>query len=272
MGVVLDPYMILTRYATTWSMLPLNLVAFAALPLSLASSYASPWMRLPVLARLIQLPNIADEFFVQLARGRKSDNYSARKLRNLLCLALFMLHATASLYGLAFGAGYPEASPLPPFKLTYTYGIWWAAGALSALGSLPTPQPIGQLAFTTCVLVGALFTTVYLIAHLGVLISNLDASALTFRKKRNATELFVRRQGLPEQLAARVSRYQQLAWVRGAGHNLRTVVADMNSTIRADIMHHICHAVVIAVIIDAGVETSGCLAASLLAMLHTPLT
>lgn len=282
LGVVVDAWMIFRSYATT--LLPLNLVAFLALPLSAVHGYSQPWTRLPALARLVQLPRFVDAFLLELRHGQPLDNYSALKLRNLLCLSLFMIHVTAGLYGLVFQvadspllspptaanvsavgtaaaavanttigatAGIPSAPlALTPFQRSYAYGIWWTVGALSGLGSLastPDPQPARQLAFTTAVLVGALFTTTYLIAQLGVLISNLDASAHTLRKKRNATALFVRRQGLPAELAARLSRYQQLAWTRGVGHNLRTVVGQMNATIRADIMHHICHAVVIAV-------------------------
>lgn len=269
-GVVIDPVLLLQRYASTPMLLPLNLVAFTALPISVACRYEQPWARLPVLVRLMQLPSVSDDLLEQLWRGTyRRDNFSARKLVTLLSLTVFITHITACFYGVAFEVAYhPSAldvsnstngsaaldvgfvsheSPLPPFKRTYTYAIWWTTSALSALGGIPTPQPLGQLAFATATLTGALFTTVYLVAQLGVLIANLDASALTYRKKQNATELFVRRQGLPAELAARVSRYQQLAWVRGAGHNLRTVVNQMNPTIRSDIMHHICHAVVIAV-------------------------
>ena len=274
-GVVIDPYTIFQRYATTPSQLPLNIVALISGIAAAASGYAQPWVRAPMLIRLLQLPSVIDEFVRQLSRGQRSDNYSLRKLCTLLGLAIFIVHITACLHGVAFGVAYGKsddlivdtttASPnatlhasdthaLPAFHRTYTYAIWWTASALSALGAIPTPQPLGQLAFSTAVLLGALLTTVYLVAQLGVLIQNLDASALTYRKKRNATELFVRRQGLTPELAARVVRYQQLSWVRGAGCNLRTVVDQMNPTIRADIMHHICHAVVIAVPLFMGCE------------------
>jgi CRP-like cAMP-binding protein len=247
-SVVVDPYLILCRYAKSPGLLALNLLASASFPLSCATSYAVPWVRLPTLLRVLQLERVTDDFIYQLRGGGvRSDDYSARKLRNIVCTAVFIVHITASLYGLTFGAAYPESSSLPSFKLTYTYAIWWTASALSALGVVRTPQPMAELAFTTLVLVGALCTTIYLIAHLGVLISNLDASALTLRKDTKATDLFIRRHGLPDSLAARIRRYQRLAWARGTGRNLRTVVGHMNSTIRGDIMHHICHSVVISV-------------------------
>jgi hypothetical protein len=68
-----------------------------------------------------------------------------------------------------------------------------------------------------------------------------------FRKKRAAADEFVNRQHLPLELAARLHHYQEVAWARGAGHNLQRVVQQMNPTIRADIMHHICHSIFITV-------------------------
>ena len=256
-GVVIDPRAILRRYVTTWHMLPLNLAALAGVALSAPAAYAGPaWRRLPILLKLLQLPAISDEFLVQLRRGRKAENYSARKLRRLVGAMLLTSHFVVCGYGLAFGAaGDHAAAAVPPFQLTYAYGVWWTAGALSTLGTLgAAPREAGPLLFTTLVLMLALLTTVYVIGQLGVLISNLDASAVTYRKKYNDVDLFVRRQRLPDELAARVYSYLSLAWTRGAGQNLRDVVHRMNGSIRADIMHHICHSVVLAVPLFMGCE------------------
>jgi hypothetical protein len=82
---------------------------------------------------------------------------------------------------------------------------------------------------------------------MGVLISNLDAAAVSFRKRRDAVDMFVVKQGLPNELASRLHMYQECAWARGAGQNLQFVVQQMNPTIRADIMHHICHSIFVTI-------------------------
>ena len=69
----------------------------------------------------------------------RSDNYSARKLRNLIVVIVLTVHFVVSCYGATYGAGYPDASPMPRFQLTYAYGLWWTVGALSTLGHLSVP-------------------------------------------------------------------------------------------------------------------------------------
>ena len=48
-------------------------------------------------------------------------------------------------------------------------------------------------------------------------------------------------------MAARLHLYLQCVWTRGAGQNLQAVTNQLNPTIRADIMHHICHSIFITV-------------------------
>ena len=67
------------------------------------------------------------------------------------------------------------------------------------------------------------------------------------RKKKDATDAFIRYHGLPHELASRWRLYQQCVWTRGAGGHLTAVVQEMNSTIRADIMNSICHSIFVCV-------------------------
>ena len=96
-------------------------------------------------------------------------------------------------------------------------------------------------------LILSLVNSVYIIGNMGVLISNLDAAAVSFRKKREAADSFVVKQNLPHDVASRLHLYQQCAWARGAGQNLTTVVQQLNPTIRADIMHHISHSIFVTI-------------------------
>jgi hypothetical protein len=204
-----------------------------------------------------------------------------------------VVHLTACLYGLAFGAGYHRhadhaaatmnattnatahtatahtttahmttaqtttaiaTATARPFRLTYMYALWWAVGALSSLGALSTPQSAAELGFSAVVLAVGLSLVVYVVALLRVLVSHRSASALALRKGRLAAERFVRQQAIPEPLAMRICRYQELAWESGAGPYLKTVIDELSPTVRADIMHHICHAVVIALPLFMGCE------------------
>lgn len=87
-----------------------------------------------------------------------------------------------------------------------------------------------------------------------MLLSNLDSTAVRVRRTRNAADLFVRHQALPEHLSTRLHRYLQLSWTRGAGQNLKQVLGLISPMIRADIMDHICRSVVVAVPLFAGLE------------------
>ena len=57
--------------------------------------------------------------------------------------------------------------------------------------------PTLQLLYSSLVLVLSLVNSVYIIGNMGVLISNLDAAAVSFRKKRDAADTFVVKQNLP---------------------------------------------------------------------------
>ena len=60
----------------------------------------------------------------------------------------------------------------------YMRALWWSVTALTTLGTIPTAPSIPQLSFSIIVLVGSFITAVYIIGNMGVLISNLDASAV----------------------------------------------------------------------------------------------
>lgn len=253
--LVVSPSKIRRRYVRSW--LLVDSLAVISLILSASLSYTEPWARLLSLSKVVQIPAIADELTTLLKRVSQSGSsgtasFSARKLRNLLFVFLFMIHLTCAFYGAANDAGgHANAAAVngtvPQFEKTYYFSLWWTVGALSALGSLTQPQTVPQYVYSSYALALALFTATYLIGNIGVLIANIDSTTVALRKRRNAADLFARHQGLPAPLAKRLHRYMRLEWERGAGKNLRAMVRHLNATIRADIMHHICHTVVVAV-------------------------
>lgn len=254
--LVTAPRQVLQHYKHT--RLPLSAIAALAVVPSMVTTYGVPAWRLPALLRVFQVPGIADEmgaFLAVLGRERGGvslGSFSARKLRNLVGLFLLMIHLTCCFYGIVFGAAEAaavEAETGAPLAYTHTYSfaLWWTVGAISALGAVNHPQTVPEMVFGSCTMALSLFTATYLIGNVGVLLSNLDSTAVRRRRTRNATDLFVRHQGLSERLATRCHRYLQLSWSRGGGQNLQQALSLMSPMIRADIMDHICRAVVVAV-------------------------
>jgi len=129
--------------------------------------------------------------------------------------------------------------PTPTSALELWYGI---AGPISAR----SPRDVGYIsAISRAVLSLSLFTTVYMIGTIGMLIGNLNATAVTFRKKLEALDVFIVKKGaeiaprsrrdrisaesrrdlagLSAELGARLHRYHLCAWSRGVGHYLGEV-------------------------------------------------
>ena len=80
--------------------------------------------------------------------------------------------------------------PTPTSALELWYGI---AGPISAR----SPRDVGYIisAISRAVLSLSLFTTVYMIGTIGMLIGNLNATAVTFRKKLEALDVFIVKKG-----------------------------------------------------------------------------
>ena len=244
-----------------------------------------PWLRTPLLLRTFQVPYLIDEFaqlransnfsakklvkllyiFVALAHGcaagfgivtqyDRSDGGGAAADAALAADA-FAAEAAAEADANASGAkgGYLSGGSGGAAGddglgfAAYVRALWWAVTALTAFGTIETPQTVAMKLYSIGVLGFSLFTSVYMIGNIGVLIGNLDAAAVIFRKKKAATDLFAKSQGLPPEMSTRLHLYQQCVWTRGAGQNLQAVVQQLNPTIRSDIMQHICHSIFITV-------------------------
>ena len=79
--------------------------------------------------------------------------------------------------------------PTPTSALGLWYGI---AGPISAR----SPRDVGYIsAIPRAVLSLSLFTTVYMIGTIGMLIGNLNATAVTYRKKLEALDVFIVKKG-----------------------------------------------------------------------------
>jgi len=241
-NLVIETVPILRRYMRTM-LLPINFGSVVIAMGSLGSGYQHLWVRAPLLLRLFQVPIITDEIF----RFYDAANFSARKLTKLMFVWVMMLHMLSSFKGvIQRWDNDPMSTELYGFR-EYMHSLWWTVTALTSFGTIPTPSSNVQLTYSSGVLVGSFVTSVYIIGNMGVLISNLDAAAVSFRKRRDAVDMFVVKQGLPNELASRLHMYQECAWARGAGQNLQFVVQQMNPTIRADIMHHICHSIFVTI-------------------------
>lgn len=279
-AVVLLDMLLLLRLAfwrhlvlvTTWrsimrcalrSSLPIGLLSLAPLVPCAMCNYSQPWLRVPLLFRVATLPSVFDELRPLLGpTAVDAHPYTVPRLRNLLLTFVSTAHFAAGLHGVASAApataGLARAAGVPvPYEATYSFALWRIVGTLSAFGNCnPEAEPTTSemLAFSSFALGLSLVCLSHLFGTVCVLMYNLDAASTAFEQKIEAASLFVRSQALPSELAMRIYRYERVAWERGSGVYLKLTVNQVNATIRADIMHHICHAVVISAPLFGGCD------------------
>ena len=231
---------IAARYARSFEM-PRDVVAVLPLLLCAATGYTSQLYRLPLLLQVLRTPTMLGVVWQRCSRQAEA-TFSARNL-GVICYSFGLaVHLVASLYGATQRADAPDDSPRG--AKAFTHGLWWAMTALTGFGTIATPTTPLQLGYVSAVLAGSLLTSIYIIGSMGVLISNLDAVAVTFRKRCDATDTFVQRHQLPDGLSRRMRIYQRQAWIRGSGRNLEDAIGLMNPSIRTDVMRHICQSIV----------------------------
>jgi len=239
------PRAIARRHAAT-GMLLIDLLAAMPLVLCAATRYERPALRAPLLVQIARTPWLVDALWRRLTGstplvdgGERADlSFSARKLAVISYSFALIAHLCACTYGGVQRLQRGDEAPRGAFA--YLQALWWAVTVLTAHGSTLTPSSELELAFASLVYALSLVTTIVLIGQLTVLISNLDAIAVTFRKRRDAADAFVRKQGIPGGLARRLHLYQRVSWTHGAGSSLEVVVQQLSPSIRSDIMKHIC--------------------------------
>ena len=237
--LVTDHHAILKRYTAT--LLPLNLICILPILPCIVNGYRSScWWRAPLLLRLFCVPGLVSELWQLHAPS----NFTSRKLSIVTYSFVTMAHMCACLHSmvphLESGDTLAAAEETSDLGAAYLHALWWSVTALTGSGSVRTPETSPQLAVAILVLICSFVTAIYIIGVMGVLINNLDAVGVTFRRRVAATDEFVQQQGLTTELAERLRRYQRCAWTGGAGCNLDVVVQQVNQSIRADIMKHIC--------------------------------
>ena len=237
--LVTDNHAILKRYAAT--LLPLNLICILPVFPCLVNGYRSAcWWRAPLLLRLFCVPGLISELW----KLHAPSNFTSRKLSIVTYSFAAMAHMCACLYSmvphLESGDTLAAGNETSDLEGAYLHALWWSVTALTGSGSVRTPETSPQLAVAILVLICSFVTAIYIIGVMGVLINNLDAVGVTFQRRIAATDEFVQQQGLTTELAERLCRYQRCAWTGGAGCNLEVVVQQVNQSIRADIMKHIC--------------------------------
>ena len=251
---VTEPLAIAARYVCSRHFLLDVLAVMPSFALSLSTRYAQPLYRLPLLVQVLRTPWLVDALWRRLTIA--DAGFSMRRLAVICYTFMLASHLCACAWAAVQRWEYCGTSPDAPERhsakctddaphgfVAYTHGLWWAVTALTALGTLTTPSTDLQLGFGALVFCGSLVTSIYIIGNMSVLISNLDAVAVHFRKRQKIADSFVQRQALPEVLARRLHMYQRIAWIRGAGCNLERVVELVNPSIRADVMKHICESI-----------------------------
>ena len=105
--IIIEPHAIMRHYAQTT--LAVNMLSTLHVVPSLALQASAPWVRLPALLKLSQLPSLVETFGDHIHTGGEPTPYALRKLRKLAFCGFLLVHWTACLYRVTHG--YPEPTP-----------------------------------------------------------------------------------------------------------------------------------------------------------------
>ena len=209
-----------------------------------------PALRLPRLLRAPQIFDLSGRLYQAFSSVslKASPKYTAARILHLCFLFLLVSHYIACFAGLLSTLVNPEVTyeidlmgePISTTLRLYLRALYYAVSNLTGLGRDIKPTSIEEHIFTLIVWMLGIFVVAYLVGAVGVLVSNFDAGEMRFNKKRNAVDRYMIYQKVSNELRFRASSFFEYLWAKTKGVEIREVVADLNPSLKRDIMSHIC--------------------------------
>ncbi|KAJ3698424.1 hypothetical protein LUZ61_002129 [Rhynchospora tenuis] len=123
----------------------------------------------------------------------------------------------------------------------YFYSLWWGFQELSTYGNpVVTSSFIGENLFAIGFTLLSIFLFAQLIGSMNIYMKSISINIEAWRTRQKDTEEWMRRQGLPEDLQQRVSRYLQYKWIFTQGVDEESILKDLPADLRRVIQHHLC--------------------------------
>uniref|UniRef100_A0A2N9ED17 Cyclic nucleotide-binding domain-containing protein n=1 Tax=Fagus sylvatica TaxID=28930 RepID=A0A2N9ED17_FAGSY len=127
------------------------------------------------------------------------------------------------------------------FDVKLIYCFWWGFRNLGSLGqNLQTSKYIGEIIFAVVISTFGLFLFTLLIGNMQRYLQSTTMRVEEMRVKRNDAERWMSHRMLPEELRARVRRYQQYKWQLTRGVEEENLLQTLPKDLRRDITRHLC--------------------------------
>ncbi|CAA0831368.1 Cyclic nucleotide-gated ion channel 1 [Striga hermonthica] len=126
-----------------------------------------------------------------------------------------------------------------PKKLLYCF--WWGLRNLSSLGqNLKTSTFVGEILFAIFISIVGLVLFSLLIGNMQKYLQSITVRVEEMRVKRRDAEQWMSHRMLPEDLRARIRRYEQYKWQQNRGVDEYSLIRNLPKDLRRDIKRHLC--------------------------------
>ncbi|KAG0609672.1 hypothetical protein M758_7G005300 [Ceratodon purpureus] len=127
------------------------------------------------------------------------------------------------------------------FLTRYLYSLWLGLLALSSLTqTLSVSSFEWEIIFDILIIIAGLLLFAFLIGNMQTYLQSLTLRLEEMRVKRRDSEQWMQHRNLPNEIMARVRRYEQYKWVATGGVNEESLVQSLPSDLRRDIKRHLC--------------------------------
>ncbi|KAL2251824.1 UNVERIFIED_CONTAM: Cyclic nucleotide-gated ion channel 1 [Sesamum indicum] len=127
------------------------------------------------------------------------------------------------------------------FSKKISYCFWWGLRNLSSLGqNLKTSTFVGEILFAVFISIVGLVLFSLLIGNMQKYLQSITVRIEEMRMKRRDAEQWMSHRMLPENLRARIRRYEQYKWQENRGVEEESLIRNLPKDLRRDIKRHLC--------------------------------
>ncbi|XP_057805805.1 cyclic nucleotide-gated ion channel 1-like [Salvia miltiorrhiza] len=151
------------------------------------------------------------------------------------------LNATDFDFGIALDALRSGVAEHNYFYRKFFFCFWWGLRNLSSLGqNLKTSTFVWEILFAIAISVIGLILFSLLIGNMQKYLQSITTRVEEMRVKRRDAEHWMSHRMLPEELRARVRRYEQYKWQENRGVEEDSLIRNLPNDLRRDIKRHLC--------------------------------
>ncbi|PIN13892.1 K+-channel ERG [Handroanthus impetiginosus] len=144
-------------------------------------------------------------------------------------------------FGIFLDALQSQVAGHKDFSKKFFYCFWWGLRNLSSLGqNLKTSTFVGEILFAIFISIVGLVLFSFLIGNMQKYLQSTTVRVEEMRIKRRDAERWMSHRMLPENLRARIRRYEQYKWQENRGVEEESLIRNLPKDLRRDIKRHLC--------------------------------